>query len=132
MHMSFHFGENEIILFNEWHVVDSQGLGWSIVGIILLVTIYEGIKSYRDHLYVQTARFSKLSQRRPRAALLFSKVHIIQTIAHIIQLIIGYFLMLIFMTYNVWLCLAVAIGTGIGYWLFSWERSSGDNMDCCF
>ncbi|XP_078049700.1 high affinity copper uptake protein 1 isoform X1 [Augochlora pura] len=131
MYMSFHFGENEIILFNGWKVVDWMGIGWSMFGIILLVTIYEGLKSYRDHLYIETARYSRLRSRRPRTALLFSKVHLIQTVGHVLQLVIGYFLMLIFMTYNVWLCLAVAIGTALGYWLFSWEKSSGDNIDCC-
>ncbi|XP_076658951.1 high affinity copper uptake protein 1 [Halictus rubicundus] len=132
MYMSFHFGENEIILFNEWKVVDWPGIGWSMLGIILLVTLYEGLKSYRDHLYIETARYSRLRNKRSRTALLFSKVHLVQTVGHVIQLIIGYFLMLIFMTYNVWLCLAVAIGTAVGYWLFSWEKSSGDNIDCCF
>ncbi|XP_031841160.1 high affinity copper uptake protein 1 [Nomia melanderi] len=131
MQMSFHIGENEIILFDEWHVVDWQGLGWSMLGIILLVTIYEGLKSYRDHLYIETARLSRLTSKKSRTTLLFSKVHFIQTVTHVIQLIIGYFLMLIFMTYNFWLCLAVAIGTALGYWLFSWGKSSGDNIDCC-
>ncbi|XP_043260609.1 high affinity copper uptake protein 1-like isoform X2 [Colletes gigas] len=111
MHMSFHIGENEVILFDEWNVVDWQGIGWSMVGIILLTSIYEGIKSYR--------------------ALLFSKIHLLQTIVHVVQTVIGYFLMLIFMTYNVWLCLAVALGAALGYWLFAWEKSTGDNIECC-
>lgn len=63
--------------------------------------------------------------------LLFSKIHFLQTIIHIIQLVIGYCLMLIFMTYNIWLCIAVALGTGLGYWLFSWDKSNGDSDDCC-
>lgn len=45
--MSFHIGENEVILFDEWHPVDWQGLGWSMVGVILIASIYEGIKNYR-------------------------------------------------------------------------------------
>lgn len=63
--------------------------------------------------------------------LLFSKIHFLQTIIHVVQLVIGYCLMLIFMTYNIWLCIAVAFGTALGYWLFSWDKSNGDSDDCC-
>lgn len=34
-----------------------------------------------------------------------------------VQFLVGYFLMLVAMTYNVWLFLAVIIGCGIGYFL---------------
>ncbi|XP_043260599.1 high affinity copper uptake protein 1-like isoform X1 [Colletes gigas] len=131
MHMSFHIGENEVILFDEWNVVDWQGIGWSMVGIILLTSIYEGIKSYREHLYVHTPCLWRNKEDRSRTALLFSKIHLLQTIVHVVQTVIGYFLMLIFMTYNVWLCLAVALGAALGYWLFAWEKSTGDNIECC-
>ncbi|XP_026674451.1 copper transporter 5.1-like [Ceratina calcarata] len=59
MKMSFHIGENEIILFDEWHTMSWDGLGWSMVGIILLTSIYEGLKSYRDHLYINVTRLKK-------------------------------------------------------------------------
>ena len=49
--------------------------------------------------------------------------HVLQTLLHVIQIVVSYFLMLIFMTYNVYLCLAVALGAGTGYFLFSWRRA---------
>ena len=54
---------------------------------------------------------------------MMSLPHFIQTLLHILQIVISYFLMLIFMTYNVWLCIAVAIGAGTGYFIFSWRRA---------
>ncbi|CAG7725554.1 unnamed protein product, partial [Allacma fusca] len=36
---------------------------------------------------------------------MFSVIHAWQTVLHLVQTIISYFLMLIFMTYNIWLCL---------------------------
>ena len=45
---------------------------------------------------------------------IFSKVHILQTFLQLLQVILSYCLMLIFMTYNIWLCGAVAIGSAIG------------------
>ena len=49
----------------------------------------------------------------------FSKIeaipHLKETLLYIVQFIVGYFLMLVAMTYNVWLFLAVVAGCGIGY-----------------
>jgi copper transporter 1 len=45
---------------------------------------------------------------------------------------ISYLLMLIAMTFNVYLFLAVILGTGLGHFLFGWRRSSIlDNNEHC-
>ena len=54
---------------------------------------------------------------------MISAAHAIQTFLHIVQVVVSYFLMLIFMTYNGWLCIAVALGAGTGYFVFSWKRA---------
>ena len=54
---------------------------------------------------------------------MISTAHFIQTILHIIQVFMSYCLMLAFMTYNVWLCLAVILGAGTGYFMFGWKRA---------
>ena len=41
----------------------------------------------------------------------------------ILQVLVSYCLMLIFMTYNIWLCLAVVLGAGTGYMLFGWHKA---------
>lgn len=43
--------------------------------------------------------------------------HLKETLLYLVQFIVGYFLMLVAMTYNVWLFLAVVAGCGIGYFL---------------
>lgn len=58
--------------------------------------------------------------------------HLLQTGLHVVQLVISYFLMLIFMTYNVWLCVAVALGAGAGYFAFGWRKKTViDVNECC-
>lgn len=54
---------------------------------------------------------------------IISSSHFIQTILHVVQVFISYCLMLAFMTYNVWLCLAVILGAGAGYFMFGWKRA---------
>ena len=43
--------------------------------------------------------------------------HLKTTLLYMLQFLIGYFLMLVAMTYNIWLFLAVVLGSGIGYFL---------------
>ena len=54
---------------------------------------------------------------------MLSLAHGIQTLLHLVQFVVSYFLMLIFMTYNVYLCMAVAFGAAAGYFVFSWKRT---------
>ena len=43
--------------------------------------------------------------------------HLKKTCLYFVQFLVGYFLMLVAMTYNVWLFLAVIIGCGLGHFL---------------
>ncbi|XP_050070881.1 high affinity copper uptake protein 1 isoform X3 [Anopheles maculipalpis] len=54
---------------------------------------------------------------------MLSLMHLYQTVLHILQVTTSFLLMLIFMTYNTWLCLAVVLGAGLGYFLFGWKKS---------
>ncbi|XP_012250678.1 high affinity copper uptake protein 1-like [Athalia rosae] len=128
MEMSFQTGLNTVILFDGWKTHDWQGIVGSMIGITLMAAIYEGLKNYREHLYV-SASLARLGDRKEPS--LFSGVHILQTFLQMIQIVISYFLMLIFMTYNVWLCVAIVLGGAIGYWLFAWQRISTDITECC-
>lgn len=56
--------------------------------------------------------------------MLCSGAHAVQTALHALQSTLSYLLMLVFMTYNVWLCLAVVLGLTLGYFLFGWRRSA--------
>ena len=57
---------------------------------------------------------------RPR---LLSPYHLVQTLLHILQMGISYLLMLIAMTFNIYLFLAVILGAGLGHFLFGWRRT---------
>lgn len=50
--------------------------------------------------------------------------HLMLTALHFLQLTLAYFLMLIVMTYNTWLCLAVVSGATVGYFLFGWRKNA--------
>ncbi|XP_017776236.1 PREDICTED: high affinity copper uptake protein 1 isoform X2 [Nicrophorus vespilloides] len=136
MAMWFHVGYTETILFKPWHISTIGGLIGSMIGIFFLAALYEGLKYYREYLFWKTYnalqyRAVTLPQSKEVALednkivqpTMWSKMHFFQTLLHIVQMIVSYFLMLIFMTYNVWLCLAVVLGSAVGYFLFGWKKS---------
>jgi len=49
--MSFHFGNNETVLFDWWKFSTNSGLVYSMIGIFLMATLYEGLKYFR---YINT------------------------------------------------------------------------------
>lgn len=52
----------------------------------------------------------------------FGGYHLLQTVLHILQVTLSYALMLIAMTFNIWLFLAVVFGAGAGHLLFGWRK----------
>lgn len=54
---------------------------------------------------------------------MMSTAHAWQTVLHGLQVLVSYMLMLVFMTYNTWLCAAVVLGSATGYFLFGWRES---------
>ncbi|MFH4977024.1 hypothetical protein AB6A40_003733, partial [Gnathostoma spinigerum] len=72
----------------------------------------------------------RLSVRNPDSP--FALLRLFQAFLYMIQLTLAYWLMLIAMTYNVWLTAAVVIGAAFGHWLFAVLRffsSHADRLD---
>uniref|UniRef100_H3B9C5 Copper transport protein n=1 Tax=Latimeria chalumnae TaxID=7897 RepID=H3B9C5_LATCH len=123
------------------------------IAVFLLAVFYEGMKIARECLLRKSqvcVCVGGLMQKLPSSLLKKKKVgecgggfflfvflkreegkkqqmlslpHIFQTLLHVVQVVVSYFLMLIFMTYNGYLCIAVAVGAGTGYFLFSWKKA---------
>jgi len=144
MAMWFHFGYTETVLFHGWSFSTVGGLIGSMIGIFFMAALYEGLKYYREYLFWKT--YNALQYRavtlptekapednqivhmvgeviHKQPPTMLSPMHFFQTFLHVVQMIVSYFLMLIFMTYNVWLCLAVVLGAATGYFLFGWKKS---------
>ncbi|XP_076228158.1 copper transporter 1A isoform X2 [Nomia melanderi] len=136
MSMTFHGGYCENVLFESWKISSVGGLVGSMIGIMIMAALYEGLKYYREYLFWKT--YNALQYRsvtmpaeknvvaednRVVQPTMLSWMHTFQTFLHIVQIVLSYFLMLIFMTYNVWLGFAVVFGAAIGYFLFGWKKS---------
>lgn len=56
------------------------------------------------------------------SAQMFNGQHFLQCLLHTIQMFISYMLMLMAMTFNAWIILAIVLGAGFGYFFFGWIR----------
>jgi len=149
MMMYFHVGVKETILFKGWVTTNVGELIGSCIVLFVAALLYEGLKVFREELLVRAQQ--ELYQRNSPETLptnddtpdngvgsdqviiqsgpttlnrILNKWHCLQSFLHIVQVTVSYMLMLVFMTYNVWLCLAVVLGAGTGYFCFGWRKQS--------
>lgn len=147
--MTFHGGYLETILFSWWKVTDVGEFVGSFFAIFIMALLYEGLKYYRKHLLWKTYTGLQYCAVAPpdkgvanicatdepqviqpvphvlerNVPTMLSTAHAWQTVLHGVQVLVSYMLMLVFMTYNVWLCAAVVLGSATGYFLFGWRES---------
>jgi len=146
MSMAFHGGYKETILIEPWSIDSMGGLLASMLVIFIMAVLYEGLKYYREHLFwksynalqyraVSLPEKNVVNDDNSRVVHMVGEVihkqppsmcsvmHFYQSFLHLIQVTLSFLLMLIFMTYNTWLCIAVVLGAGFGYFLFGWKKS---------
>uniref|UniRef100_A0A668VE72 Copper transport protein n=1 Tax=Oreochromis aureus TaxID=47969 RepID=A0A668VE72_OREAU len=138
MMMTFYFGYNNVELLFTGLLINSPGeMVAACIGVFLLAALYEGLKIGREVLLRRSqvnVRYNSMplpgadgtvlmETHKTVGQRMLSPAHFLQTLLHIIQVVVSYFLMLVFMTYNGYLCIAVAAGAGMGYFLFSWRKA---------
>ncbi|KAJ6639817.1 High affinity copper uptake protein 1 [Pseudolycoriella hygida] len=142
MIMTFHVGNCEAILFKQFTVKTVEQFVAAVLVIFLISIGYEGLKFWREKLFndyvAETATVcssikastseltSEQNKRNPNKTsirqFITHKLHLAQTLLHFVQVTLSYCLMLIIMTFNVWLVLAVILGAAVGYFFFGWIR----------
>ncbi|ESN96713.1 hypothetical protein HELRODRAFT_107657 [Helobdella robusta] len=127
MPMYFHASCEATILFSFWKVSSITGMVVSCLIILVAGMLYEGLKVFREYLLM---RNTECKSKEPAGIVpdCYKKQkveplpHLCQTALHGLQVFYSYCLMLIFMTYNVWLCVSLLLGAICGYFLFAWKR----------
>ncbi|XP_054854503.1 probable low affinity copper uptake protein 2 [Eublepharis macularius] len=135
MPMYFFFSDKVVLLFDFWNVHSPAGMALSVLVMMLLAVLYEAIKVGKAKLLLRTmpAMAPSLSQEtleEPERASMNTGVerlagtpqkwflwHSIQTLLHVVQVVLGYLVMLAVMSYNMWIFLGVIVGSAIGYYI---------------
>lgn len=113
MNMVFHFGSSETILFGFWRISSVFGLLFSLALIVASCFLLEFVRWYRLFRKKEQATEALSSRRRQTIQERLNPNLALDVVLHIVQLTLSYFLMLIVMTFNVWLCMGVVIGEAL-------------------
>jgi copper transporter 1 len=121
--------KNTCIVFKWWHVKTFWGFIGSFLAIVLLTAGYEFVKfcfqgwerSYSSTLSGASINASNtaIGQYRLKKSMLYG-----------FQVGYSFLLMLVFMTYNGWFMVAVAVGAAIGNWVWGTSSTYGRDLSC--
>ncbi|XP_028273677.1 protein SLC31A2 [Parambassis ranga] len=145
MSMTFEVSDSVTLLFDFWNVHGPAGMVLSVFVVFLLTVFYEVLKVWRVWLgsrselsQAQSPYAASPSCRSDNISVLDSipsetsltsinpaapsprnrwLLHAIQTVLQILQVTLGYMLMLCVMSYNTWIFLGVIVGSGLGYFI---------------
>ncbi|OAL56048.1 Ctr-domain-containing protein [Pyrenochaeta sp. DS3sAY3a] len=148
MNMLFTWDTTDLcIVFNGWHIDGTGSLIFSLLAIVLLTAGYEAVRemSRRYEAYERKVlegrrggddlrdtpneSSSLLGPGRNAGRNTEQQMKIVKAILYAVQVFYSFFIMLLFMTYNGWIMLAVAVGAFVGYLLFS-NSSSTKTVAC--
>ncbi|GAV05901.1 hypothetical protein RvY_15960 [Ramazzottius varieornatus] len=150
MPMYFHFDLPSHILFKTWSPQTTGEMVGAAIAVFCLAVTYEALKLGRQILHANEAKNKRRrtvsTESLPAAPAdiphgsvkhdlvstlraMFRWMHLLQTILHGIQFVIGYWLMLAAMTFSVWLFIGMVLGTMFGYFLFHWNPANDGYMN---
>ncbi|KAL2198977.1 Ctr copper transporter family-domain-containing protein [Corynascus similis CBS 632.67] len=147
MNMLFTWDSTDLcVVFRQWHVTSHLGLAATLVAVVAICAGYEALREavrryeatlarrietaplprssspsprYSEESATETAPFLSpslvIGQNREQLA---RRAHIIKSVLYGIQNFYAFMIMLIFMTYNGWVMIAVSVGAGLGYLVF--------------
>ncbi|RPB18995.1 ctr copper transporter family protein [Terfezia boudieri ATCC MYA-4762] len=123
--------ENLCLVFRWWHVSGTFSLIMSLLGVVALSAGYEFLRELTRRLEVPNEETSSLLPGSANAvtARRNQKAHIIKATLYGLQVFYSFFIMLLFMTYNGWVMIAVAVGAFVGYCL--WGGASATKSVAC-
>lgn len=120
MNMLFTWDSNNLcVVFKWWHVRTTLGLYLTLVSIVLLSAGYEYLR-FRMRLIDNQASIAN--------GVSTSGMKVYKALGYAAQVGYSYLLMLMFMTYNGWVMIAVSCGAGLGFYL--WGNRSERQLSC--
>lgn len=132
--MMFHLRSDLNLLFEPWDISSTKVLVGSCIAVLFISILYEGLKILRAKLTDRHKTMAKRTDgvqfsgsRQSLWITMCSSHHLSQTVLHIVHVALGYLLMLVVMTYQVYLGISVIIGAGLGYFFFAGFISDTDH-----
>ncbi|EQL38639.1 low-affinity Cu transporter [Blastomyces dermatitidis ER-3] len=130
MNMHFTFSSHNLcIIFKQWRITGPLSLLFSLVAIALLTAGYEGVRALARRYEARHALALKDGTIPPAGGYTFARTDrrrrgkLVLGALYAVQVFYSFMIMLLFMTYNGWIMLAVAVGAFLGYITFGGEAT---------
>jgi copper transporter 1 len=144
MSMLFTWDTNNLcIVFRQWHIRSTSSLVFSLLAVVLIAVGYEALRSVSrsyeaaaakriqtmpsDEPVTESTPFLFSGQNQPQAA---KSAHLVKAVLYAVQNFYAFMLMLVFMTYNGWVMIAVSLGAFIGYLAFGKDSTATKDNAC--
>lgn len=110
--------QNLCIVFKGWRITGFWSLIFSLLAIVAMTAGYEAI---REASRQYDERHASVIENIPRGSVQAGKQKgkVVKAAFYGVQVFYSFFIMLLFMTYNGWIMIAVGVGAFIGYLMFS-------------
>ncbi|KIX93564.1 uncharacterized protein Z520_10742 [Fonsecaea multimorphosa CBS 102226] len=118
------------IVFESWRVTGPMSLLLSLVAIVLLTAGYECVREISRRYDERCKATMNAYSTRPEREGGGQQGLINRAALYALQVFYSFFIMLLFMTYNGFVMLAVAVGAFIGYLAFSYRTSPTKAAAC--
>ncbi|KAL9593993.1 MAG: hypothetical protein Q9179_005611 [Wetmoreana sp. 5 TL-2023] len=119
---------NLCIIFPQWHIHSTFSLLMSLVGVIVLTAGYEFVREMSRRYEASSADYANKLPRK-NAGEAEKRQKLVKGLFYAVQVFYSFFIMLLFMTYNGWVMLSVAVGAFVGYLAFG-NSSSTKSVAC--
>lgn len=121
MHKSvFHTNYGDTLLFSPYVLHGKQETFGSCIVVAVMCILFQLLKYIRQ-------KYGRKCQNTDCRRYILNKGHLVQTFMYIVQFVLGYFIMLAVMTFNLWLLIASLLGFGLGYFFFGWDEFEDPN-----
>ncbi|KAG7108773.1 Copper transport protein CTR2 like [Verticillium longisporum] len=147
MNMLFTWDTNNLcIVFRQWRIDSTFSLVLSLLLVVALAAGYEALRAasrrYETAVNKRVTNLPTTGDREPdtettpflwtgsQQVEASKTAHVVKAVLYGLQNFYAFMIMLIFMTYNGWVMVAVALGAFVGYLLFGNSTSSTKDNAC--
>jgi len=110
MQMHFSVPNYTFVIFREWKMTSVRDICGSFLAVLAMAVLYECVKGIHVRSRQKNWELSNTTK-------LDFITQFVKTCLFLAEFSFAYFVMLIAMTYNTWLFVAVVIGRGMGYYV---------------
>ncbi|KAM7205799.1 TCU-2, variant [Naviculisporaceae sp. PSN 640] len=130
MNMLFTWDTKDLcIVYRWWHVDSTLSLVISLLAIVAFVAGYEALREGIRRFEISSNKRAETVPRQNKVEVT-RRAHLLKSILYGVQNFYAFLIMLIFMTYNGWVMIAVSVGAALGYFLFGGSTTATKDTAC--